>query len=261
MLTQCTCRNSGSFSGEFNPGSLVSGMFQDGSLGSLGSLGPLDDNDVVAMDVQDDDVAHDAPIPPALPLAVAAPRVSIFPDHPGPTVPLTPQQFSPEPLTPAVSVSATTMTLLNKVYHFQSAQRANLAKLRLVQVQVLSRPSAQSFAAVASQESKMKQDTWDAIHALISIYCNCLLSPIEIARWQFLWADLHVQLQQIDLFLEEIQAYSSGNGGANPSNCALVIVSQPFPVVATRGRAVDGLPMTVQLLTGATVSADVRKKL
>ena len=173
------------------------------------------------------------------------PRVS-FPDHPGPVVPLVASQAFEMPVSPAMGGTRMSLELLNKVYHFQSTQRQNLDKLRLAQWQILSRPSPEAVSALMSQETQMENDTQSALRALVHLWCNWMMTPMEIWRWEFLWLDLHIQLEQIRLYLNEVR----NDGGPL---CAIAIISHPFPTVATRGRTVDGAAIVVQLLTGATV--------
>lgn len=173
------------------------------------------------------------------------PRVC-FPDHPGPVLPLLPPQAFDAPIVPAMGGCKTSIEVLNKVHQFQSSQRVNLEKLRLVQWQILSRPSPEGMSALLGQESLMERDTRNALQALVYLWCNFALVPMEIWRWEFLWLDLHIQLEQIVLYLNEVR----NEGGAR---CAIVIITHPFPVVATRGRTLDGPALVVQLLTGAAV--------
>ncbi len=86
-----------------------------------------------AMDVKDGPTAFE-PLP--FPVHPVQPRTSVFPDHPGPITPLMPRQPFDAPLTPNMPVLPATLTLLNKVYHFQTVQRENFGKLRLAQLQV-----------------------------------------------------------------------------------------------------------------------------
>ena len=173
-------------------------------------------------------------------------RVS-FPDHPGPVLPLVPPQMFDIPIQPGMGGTRSSMELLNKIYHFQTSQRQNLDKLRLAQWQILSRPSPDAVAALLNQETHMENDTKSALQALVHIWCNWVLSPAEVWRWEFLWADLHIQLEQIVLYLREVRNEPG-------PRCAIAIISHPFPTVATRGRTVDGAAIVVQLLTAASVS-------
>jgi hypothetical protein len=92
----------------------------------------------------------------------------------------------------------------------------------------------------------MERDTSNALQALAYLWCNFALAPMEIWRWEFLWLDLHIQSEQLRLYLNEIR----NEGGPR---CAIALISHPFPMVATRGRTLEGQPLTVQLLTGAAV--------
>ena len=119
--------NSGSLDSQFNPDSLEGGFF-DGSL---------------AMDTGAD---GEAPF--------AAPAPALFPAHPGPVAPRTAAQAFEAPLAAAMCVGPDSQALLNKVYDFQRQQRANLDKLRLAQVQILTRPAAAPLAS--SRSFKMR---------------------------------------------------------------------------------------------------------
>ncbi len=96
------------------------------------------------------------------------------------------------------------------------------------------------------QETQMVTDTRSALQALTYLWSTFVLTPMEIWRWEFLWLDLHIQLEQIGLYLNEAR------NDAGP-RCAIVIISHPFPTVATRGRTLEGSSLIVQLLTGAAV--------
>lgn len=96
----------------------------------------------------------DLPFPPLPLVHTDAPR-QLWPQRPGPSLPRVIAPVFRDLLTPTMSVSQGSMELLNKIYHFQSEQRVNLEKLRMVQIHLLQRPTAGGFQAVASQEAKV----------------------------------------------------------------------------------------------------------
>lgn len=75
-----------------------------------------------------------------------------------------PSQAFGDLLTPQMSVSATTQVLLNKIFSFQDAQRKNLDKLRLAQLQIFSKPTQLGFNALGTQVTKMLKDTEGACY-------------------------------------------------------------------------------------------------
>ncbi len=116
----------------------------------------------------------------------------------------------------------------------------------MIQWQILSRPTPEGVSALLGQETLMEKDTRNAQMALAYVWSSFVLTPMEIWRWEWLWLELRIQIEQICLYLSEVR----NEGG---KRCSIVIISHPFPMVATRGRTLEGSPLLVQLLTGAAV--------
>jgi len=113
--------------------------------------------------------------------------------------------------------------------------------------------NANELEEISTLEEQLLKNVTEQLNALMALDQCVIISPDQMAQWQFLSRDLALQHQQLQLLQDELRAVSAGQ--ACGALMALVIQNQPFPSIVSKGRQLtDNDCLTVQLLCASTAS-------
>jgi len=126
-----------------------------------------------------------------------------------------------------------------------------LPQIRVQQYDAIHTGNSEKLQVLMGQESEMV-GRFKAMNAQIEeLDRDHILMPDELRILSELRQESYITCEQLNLYLLEAQQVISAGGG-RPSTCiaSLVITSQPFPLVISKGKLVD-TPLNVVILTGA----------
>jgi len=126
-----------------------------------------------------------------------------------------------------------------------------LPQIRIQQFEAIHSKNSDRLQALLAQESEMVGRFKAMNDRIEELDHGHILVPDELRMISELRQESYIACEQLNLyFLEAQQIISSGS---RPSSCiaSLVITSQPFPLVLSKGKLVDS-SLDVAILTGAT---------
>jgi hypothetical protein len=155
---------------------------------------------------------------------------------------------------------------LNKLHQVTLQTKEALEKMRSMQRPLMQRPEMQAFKVLDVEQKALKTKLEAGLALLQHVNRSYSLEPPELHKHSFLKQELEVQLQQLDLYMRELQlllqppaprVYAAIFCAALPnfssSIAALAIIKQPFPLVITKSKQLSEQNMQVKLLTGASM--------
>ncbi|GAM27764.1 hypothetical protein SAMD00019534_109400 [Acytostelium subglobosum LB1] len=158
---------------------------------------------------------------------------------------------------PSTAVSSP-QPILDTIYKLLSEQETNLVKMIHEQSIVLNRltqpldeQSVHSLQNLSQQQVTLSNQMNTEMSALDATKKGMILDPTDLAKLFALKQDLQIQFKQLTLLHQEVQAILNPNSQSLKPNVALVMKTQPFPVVITKGKQLSENQLVVQILTGA----------
>jgi hypothetical protein len=181
---------------------------------------------------------------------------------------------------------------LLQVHQLQQQHKEQLDKMRHVQRQLMHQPEMNVYKQIDVEQKQLKQRLEEELQYLHKINRTYVLEPQDLHKYTFLRQELELQLQQLELFMRELQLllqppaprwYPSPcmplwclsccdrtvvlyvvvvrllrltlfwSFPGNYSIAALAILKQPFPMVITKSKELSEQNLQVQLYTGSAV--------
>lgn len=144
------------------------------------------------------------------------------------------------------------MELLNKIQELNEAQNVALQKLEERQRLFLTAtPNLEEFKQLESEHNALRSTIVNELQALTHIIQEDALQPNELHSWDFLLSSLNFQLNQLELFSNELQSLVPS--APRRSVVGLAIVRQPFPAVMTQKEQLTDNQLVVKFITAANV--------
>ncbi|GAM21902.1 hypothetical protein SAMD00019534_050770 [Acytostelium subglobosum LB1] len=162
----------------------------------------------------------------------------------------------------ATSTSVCTpQPILDTIYKLLSDQETSLVNMIHDQSIVLNRltqpldeQSIVSLQSLSQQQVTMSNQMHTEMSALDSIKKGKILDPTDLAKMFALKQDLQTQFKQLTLLHQEVQGILNPSSQTSKPNVCLVVKTQPFPVVITKGKQLSENQLVVQILTGARLN-------
>eukprot|EP01132_Coremiostelium_polycephalum_P005010 gene5010-6239_t len=156
-----------------------------------------------------------------------------------------PQISSPQPI-------------LDTIYKLLSEQEQSLVQMIHEQSILLNRlpnpldeNTLQLLRNLSQKQVGISNQMNTEMSALDATKKGMILEPTDLAKLFALKQDLHIQYKQLSLLHAEIQAILNPQHASTKPNVALVMKTQPFPVVISKGKQLGENQLVVQILTGA----------
>jgi hypothetical protein len=143
--------------------------------------------------------------------------------------------------------------LLNQVQSFFISQQEQLQQIRHLQKQVLTSPQKESFEMLNNQQEQLKNQLDAELKALQELENTVILSPQELRKSFYLAQSIEAQSMQLEIYHQELQQLVLQPGQPPRYFAVLAITEQPFPMVITKGKALEDV-VAVQLMTGANAN-------
>lgn len=140
---------------------------------------------------------------------------------------------------------------LLQVHQLQQQHKEQLDKMRHVQRQLMHQPEMSVYKQVDVEQKHLKQKLEEELQYLHKINRTYVLEPQDLHKYTFLRQELELQLQQLELFMRELQLLLQPP--APRCIAALAILRQPFPMVITKSKELSEQNLQVQLFTGSAV--------
>ncbi|KYQ99913.1 signal transducer and activator of transcription (STAT) family protein [Tieghemostelium lacteum] len=148
--------------------------------------------------------------------------------------------------------------ILDTIYKLLSEQEQTLVQMIHEQSILLNRlppnldeQSIQSLKNLSQKQITLSNQMNTEMSALDATKKGMILEPTDLAKLFALKQDLHIQFKQLSLLHNEIQAILNPQHATTKPNVALVLKSQPFPVVISKGKQLGENQLVVLILTGA----------
>ncbi|EFA82265.1 signal transducer and activator of transcription family protein [Heterostelium album PN500] len=158
---------------------------------------------------------------------------------------------------PSTAISSP-QPILDTIYKLLSEQETNLVKMIHDQsillnriTQPLDEQTIHSLQALSQQQVTLSSQMNTEMSALDATKKGMILDPTDLAKLFALRQDLQIQFKQLTLLHHEIQSVLNPTNQPTKPNIALVMKTQPFPVVITKGKQLSENQLVVQILTGA----------
>ncbi|EGG18419.1 signal transducer and activator of transcription family protein [Cavenderia fasciculata] len=164
-----------------------------------------------------------------------------------------PQQQQP----PSTAISSP-QPILDTIYKLLSEQEQTLVQMIHEQSillnrlpQTLDETTVQHLSNLSQKQVTLSNQMNTEMSALDATKKGMILDPTDLAKLFALKQDLQIQFKQLHLLHNEIQAVLNPGSASSKPNVALVLKTQPFPVVITKGKQLGENQLVVQILTGA----------
>eukprot|EP01133_Synstelium_polycarpum_P003844 gene3844-4438_t len=137
-------------------------------------------------------------------------------------------------------------------------QEANLVKMIHDQSNLLNRITQPldehmvlSLQTLSQQQVTLSNQMNTEMSALDATKKGMILDPTDLAKLFALKQDLQIQFKQLALLNQEVSLTLNPGTPQSKPNIALVLKTQPFPIVITKGKQLGENQLVVQILTGA----------
>jgi hypothetical protein len=94
---------------------------------------------------------------------------------------------------------------LLQVHQLQQQHKEQLDKMRHVQRQLMHQPEMSVYKQVDVEQKQLKQKLEEELQYLHKINRTYVLEPQDLHKYTFLRQELELQLQQLELFMRELQ--------------------------------------------------------
>jgi len=153
---------------------------------------------------------------------------------------------------------STPQPILDTIYKLLSEQEQTLVQMIHEQSILLNRlpptldeNSVQLLKGLSQKQITLSNQMNTEMSALDATKKGMILEPTDLAKLFALKQDLQIQFKQLSLLHNEIQAILNPQHASSKPNVALVLKSQPFPVVISKGKQLGENQLVVLILTGA----------
>eukprot|EP01126_Amoeba_proteus_P022938 TRINITY_DN2307_c1_g2_i1.p1 TRINITY_DN2307_c1_g2~~TRINITY_DN2307_c1_g2_i1.p1 ORF type:complete len:493 (+),score=114.28 TRINITY_DN2307_c1_g2_i1:35-1480(+) len=115
----------------------------------------------------------------------------------------------------------------------------------------LAQEQQQDLSSLQQQLLQVRQELEKQVHALAFTNQTSLLDPLPLHQMYYLHQEITLQMKQLELLHCELVGIK--NYHINQCLAVLMISSQPFPVVITKGNQLSSSVLVVKLLTSAGI--------